>query len=194
VRNPFRAKNFDVRFLPAALAGGVLVLWSTPTARSVAFGAPLVVLGLAVRGWAVGHLVKTVRFTVTGPYAHLRHPLYLGTACIGLGLAIMLGGWAAVVGGGAVLAWFALSYLPRKERVETSRLLARHGEAYARYRREVPALWPRPRPWRPSPDVAAGVDLSGAWRAERFDANNELGTVIAVVLAVSAVSLRAALV
>jgi hypothetical protein len=38
------------------------------------------------------------------------------------------------------------------------------------------------------------VDTASAWRIERFDANNEQGTVIAVAVAVSAVVLRAALV
>jgi len=193
VRNPFRVKNLHLRFLPAAIAGVALLAWSRPQAASVAAGAPLVLAGLALRAWAVGHLVKTERFTVTGPYAYVRHPLYLGTLAIGVGAALMLGGWPACAGIAAVAGWFGWSYLPRKERAESERLLARHGEAYARYRREVPALVPRLVPWRPG--EAAPVEAGdGSWRLERFDANNELGTLIAVGVAVSLIGLRAVLV
>lgn len=205
MRNPIRSKNFDLRFAPAGVAGVVLLALSAPEPRSIALGAPLVLAGLAIRAWAVGHLVKTEQFTFTGPYAHLRHPLYVGTLAIGVGIAAMLGGLAGLVGAAAVIAWFALRYMPRKDRVETERLLDRHGPVYARYRDEVPALWPRMRAWHPDPEpVADGGRLAriaaqaraqpGAWRFERFDANNELGTVIAVGLAVLGVCLRAGLV
>ena len=213
MRNPFRRKNLDGRFLPAVLAALVLLAWAEPSPRSLAIGAPLVALGLLVRTWAVGHLVKTERFTVTGPYAYVRHPLYLGTLAIGIGTAAMLGGWPGWLGVAVVATWFAASYLPRKERVETERLMARHGDVYARYRREVPALVPRLRAWRPDaardlriehptaecakrdedPSRMAGVEEPTRWRLERFDANNELGTVIAVSAAVLAVGLRASI-
>lgn len=193
MRNPFRRKNLDGRFLLPWVASVALLVCSEPGPRSIAIGAPFVVAGLAIRGWAVGHLVKTVRFTVTGPYAYLRHPLYLGTLSVALGIALMLGGWPASVGVAAIGLWFAWSYMPRKERVETERLLGLHGDVYARYRREVPALVPRLHPWRPAAELAGRVDTAGAWRIERFDANNEQGTVIAVAVAVSAVVLRAAL-
>jgi len=193
VRNPLRRKNLDGRFAAPVLAGLALLAWSEPTARSLAAGAPLVAAGLLIRAWAVGHLVKTVQFTVTGPYAYLRHPLYLGTLAIGTGVSLMLGGWPALVGLFAVGVWFALSYLPRKERIETQRLIDRHGEIYARYRREVPALVPRLHAWRPTGEGAERVDAFGEWRLARFDANNELGTEIAVAIAVSAVWIRAAI-
>ena len=192
MRNPLRAKNLSLRFAPAALVALALVAWSAPTPRSLIAGAPLVAAGVALRSWAVGHLVKSERITVSGPYAHLRHPLYLGTLLIGLGLAAMLGGAAALLGASALSLWFALRYLPRKERVETARLLRRHGELYARYRAEVPSLWPRLRRWRPEPEWRARVACEQTWRFARYDANNELGTAIAVALAVSAIALRAA--
>lgn len=191
MRNPFRRKNLDLRFGPALLAGLLLILFSEPTATSLSLGAPLIVAGLAVRAWATGHLVKTIRFTVTGPYAHVRHPMYLGTLAIGLGLATMLGGPPAWIAGAVLLAWFAFAYFPRKERIESARLLGRYGEVYAGYLDEVPALLPRAQRWRPRPDLEEKVDTTGTWRAARFDANNELGTQIAVVVAVGLVGLRA---
>ena len=192
MRNPLRAKNFDPRFVPAALLALALVAWSEPSPRSLIAGAPVVVAGIALRSWAVGHLVKSERITVSGPYAHLRHPLYLGTLLIGLGLAAMLGGAAALCGAGGLSLWFALRYLPRKERVETARLLRRHGELYARYRAEVPALWPRLRRWQPAPEWRGRIESECPWRLARYDANNELGTAIAVAIAVFAIALRAA--
>lgn len=194
MRNPIRPKNLALRFAPAALLGLALLALSRPDLRTIAIGAPLVVSGLGVRAWAVGHLVKTERFTCTGPYAHLRHPLYLGTLSIGLGISVMLGGVTAWIGAALVLAWFASSYMPRKERVETERLLARHGAVYERYHAEVPALWPRLHAWRPASGLPSHEGGGERWRFERFDANNELGTEIAVAIAVAAVGLRAALV
>jgi len=117
--------------------------------------------------------------------------MYLGTLAIGLGMATMLGGPPAWIAAAALLAWFGISYFPRKERIESARLLGRYGEVYACYLAEVPALIPQPRRWRPRPDLAEKVDTTGAWRLARFDANNELGTLIAVVFAVVVVCLRA---
>jgi len=193
VRNPFRLKNLDLRFAPAAALGIALLVWSEPAPLSIAIGAPLVIAGVLVRTWAVGHLVKTERFTCTGPYAHLRHPLYLGTLAIGLGMAAMLGSWPGLIGAVCLLGWYVLGYLPRKERNESARLLDRHGSVYARYRAEVPALWPRLRAWRPDDTYADGPAAGGSWRLERFDANNELGAVIAVAFGVALVCGRAAI-
>ena len=193
MRNPFRRKNLDLRFAPALVTGLVLIAISLPTALSVSIGAPLVAAGVAIRAWAAGHLVKTVHFTVTGPYGHLRHPLYLGTLSIGLGIALMLGGLPALIGAAALLVWFGLVYFPRKEQIESARLFAHYGEVYARYRDQVPALIPRARRWRPDPDFAEKVDTASRWRLDRFDANNEQGSVIAVGFAVALVWLRAGL-
>ena len=45
--------------------------------------------GGALRAWGAGHLVKTDRLAVAGPYAFLRHPPDAGTllAVLGLGAA-----------------------------------------------------------------------------------------------------------
>jgi protein-S-isoprenylcysteine O-methyltransferase Ste14 len=50
---------------------------SHPDFRSLAWGLPLSLVGLWLRGWAAGHLEKNVRLAVSGPYAHVRNPLYL---------------------------------------------------------------------------------------------------------------------
>jgi len=119
-----------------------LVVASRPTPALLAAGALLAFLGEALRIWAAGHLVKSVRLVTSGPYARTRNPLYLGRLLIMTGLLVaaridpLVNLAALAIGYGL----FFLYYLPRKERVEGSRLAARHGEAYEAYRRDVPAL------------------------------------------------------
>src|SRR5688572_24864258 len=48
----------------------------------------IVLLGEAIRVWAAGHLEKGREVTSSGPYAITRHPLYLGSTVIGIGLAV----------------------------------------------------------------------------------------------------------
>ena len=67
---------------------GVVALWlAQPTARSLAIGAIAALAGEAMRIWAAGHLEKGREVTSSGPYGFTRHPLYLGSKMIGVGLA-----------------------------------------------------------------------------------------------------------
>lgn len=190
MRNPIRLKNLSVRFVPYYVAGLALLGLAHPTWRSLAAGSSGLLAGLALRAWGAGHLVKTERFAVSGPYAHLRHPLYLGTLLIGLGFGAMLGGWVALVVVMVLVAWFGLGYFPRKDRIEAARLLSRYGDAYRTYRRQVPALCPRMRAWKPEPSLAQGLERPVRWQFSRYDANNEHGTLLACVLAVGLVAIR----
>ena len=182
MRNPIRLKNLRARFWPAYLAGGAAIFLSAPSAASLFAGLPWVVVGLVVRSWGAGHLVKNDLLVRTGPYSLVRHPFYLGTLCIGLGFALMLGGWSALVSLGVILPWFFLDYFPRKEQVEADRLQLLHGADYDRYRAAVPALWPVRGIYRAeTADRAADADAPH-WSWQRYDDNNELGTLIACLV------------
>src|SRR6185312_13023034 len=93
--------------------GFVLVaafLWlSAPTLPSLAAGIPVSILGLALRAWAAGHLEKDSTLTVSGPYAWVRNPLYLGTLATAAGLVIASRRWELGILSAAV---FVLIYLP----------------------------------------------------------------------------------
>ena len=107
-------------------------------------GVGIAACGEAIRIWAAGHLKKSVRLAVSGPYAHTQNPLYLGRLLIltGLGVAARspygLNLVALVIG----YAIFFFYYIPRKLRVEGSRLERIHGEAFVRWRESVPILLP----------------------------------------------------
>jgi protein-S-isoprenylcysteine O-methyltransferase Ste14 len=185
MRNPIRWKNLRPRFLPYIAIGLLIAVLHRPSRGALALGLPLVLAGAVLRGWAAGHLVKNDALATTGPYAHLRHPLYLGTLLVATGFGVSLGGLIA----GALLAgiwpWFGLHYFPRKDRTEAARLAALHGEAFERYRAAVPALWPRWRAWRDG-----GSDV--VWRLERYSDNNELGTLLAIATGIGFLTWRAA--
>ena len=81
--------------------GFVLVIafawFSSPTARSLVAGLPVSLLGLALRGWAAGHLEKNRDLAQSGPYAYVRNPLYIGTLLVAAGLVIASQQWALAV-------------------------------------------------------------------------------------------------
>lgn len=118
--------------------------FSHPDARSLAYGLPVSILGLALRGWAAGHLAKNQDLAMSGPYAFTRNPLYLGTLVVAAGLAI--GSRSA---GLAILfaAVFLLVYLPVIELEQQH--LRNLFPAYAAYAARVPMLRPRLAPAGP---------------------------------------------
>lgn len=113
-------------------------LWlSQPSWVSLGMGLPVSILGLALRAWAAGHLEKNLELTDSGPYAHVRNPLYIGTLTVATGLVIASRRWEL----GALFAVvFALIYLPVVE-LEEQHLRGLFPE-YAEYARRVPKLIP----------------------------------------------------
>lgn len=191
MRNPIRFKNIKARFVLLYLLGALALIFLRPNALSFAAGGGLVLLGSVLRTWGAGHLVKNDRLTVTGPYAHLRHPLYAGTLLVGAGFALIAGGTMSLLLLALLLPWFFFMYFPRKEEIESTRLETLYGEDYASYRDEVPALLPSVRAWRPATHTDVFDDLGRTWSRDRYVDNNELGTLIALVVGLLLFAIRA---
>jgi protein-S-isoprenylcysteine O-methyltransferase Ste14 len=156
-----------VRLLVFYVAVALMVAFARPTTLGVAAGFLFVAAGESVRFWAAGHLVKTRELITSGPYRFTRNPLYLGRLLILIGLCVMARlpyhlNWAALAVGCVLFFGY---YLPRKERIEPTRLGEVHGDTYQRYHRAVPALLPTLRPY---PEGA-----STGWSSDRMVRNRE---------------------
>jgi protein-S-isoprenylcysteine O-methyltransferase Ste14 len=160
-----------LHFLLAAL----LVWLARPTPALLAAGAALVVLGLLVRAWAAGHLRRELPLTVSGPYAYVRHPLYVGSALVLAGFALAGGHALVAIAAGA---YFLLLFIPvlRREDEERGRL----SELHAAYAAQVPTFFPRLSP----ANGFEGSERRFGWRV--FLANREwraeLGCALLLVL------------
>jgi protein-S-isoprenylcysteine O-methyltransferase Ste14 len=118
----------------------VAVLWfSQPTPKSILVGGIVGVFGLWLRAYAAGYLHKQEVLTVTGPYAHTRNPLYLGSAILALGAAIGTRSWISLA---ILLSYFGVFYFMVMRREERE-LLARHGASFEQYACAVPLFFPR---------------------------------------------------
>jgi protein-S-isoprenylcysteine O-methyltransferase Ste14 len=121
--------------------GFVLVaafVWlSTPTWGSLIYGLLISLLGLTLRAWAAGHLEKNRTLAESGPYAHLRNPLYVGTLTVAAGFALSSRRWEL---GLLFAVVFLLIYLPVVE-LEEQHLRSLFPE-YSSYAERVPAFFP----------------------------------------------------
>lgn len=104
------------------------------------WGFIFVAAGVLIRAWGAGYLRKDQSMAAGGPYLFVRHPLYLGSCLLSLGLIVTLNHWFAAVllGGITFLTYF------HTIRHEERNLLARFGLPYATYTRQVGPLWPKP--------------------------------------------------
>lgn len=158
-----RRLRLPLGFVLAAL---YLAFGPRPSPLTLTVGVALAVIGLCVRAWAAGHIVKNDRLATTGPYAHTRNPLYFGSFLIAAGFAVAAH-WSLLL---VVVAFFVLVYGPtiEKERVKIS---ARFPDEYSRWEQNVPAFVPRPTAWR-DPQVSESERFSpslymrhGEWKA-----------------------------
>ena len=99
--------------------------------------------------------------TITGPYAHTRNPLYLGSMLIAFGFALASRSiWIAL----ALAALFALIYIPVIRSEEA--FLRSKFSAFDGYAARVPRLLPRLTP-APSGDPEPGSFSPGLYRKHR---------------------------
>lgn len=117
------------------------VVLSQPTLDFLIAGGALAFMGLLLRTFAAGHIEKSQVLAASGPFRYVRHPLYLGSFILGLGLVVAGGSWVLGV---AYLALFAVIYGPAMLREEVF-LRQQFGPAYDNYACRVPLFFPRPR-------------------------------------------------
>ena len=114
-----------------------------PHPAAVAWSLALVAPGVWLRAYASGYVKKNRELTVTGPYAHTRNPLYLGSMLIAAGFALALLSWPV---GLMLTLGFTVIYVPVIASEE--RFLRATFPTFEEYCRRVPRLIPRLRPAR----------------------------------------------
>lgn len=112
---------------------------ATPSKELMVTGAAFCAVGLLLRALAAGSIHKERTLATGGLYGHLRHPLYLGSALLGLGLSLAGGRWWFPLVFAGLFGWL----YRRTVKVEEEHLALLFGDSYEEYRREVPAFWPR---------------------------------------------------
>ena len=156
----------------------ILVAFARPTAFSLGLGLAIISLGEVLRFWAAGHLRKNDVLTTTGPYAYVKHPLYIGTMLITMGFCIMADNIYILA---VALLAFSFYYLPYKNKVEDERMKKLFGEAYLDYAEKVPDYIPRLSPYERS---------RGKWRWRTFIENSEEGIVALEAIGVFLIGMR----
>jgi protein-S-isoprenylcysteine O-methyltransferase Ste14 len=127
-------------FYPVVL---YLALFCNIDRRYLFPGTMVMLAGAAVRLWSNCYAIKMDKLTTSGPYAFVRNPLYLGTAMIMLGVAVVLNIYPL---GGVFFAVAAIVYY-RTIRSEERMLTKKFGEDFLDYLRHVPAMIPRLTPY-----------------------------------------------
>ena len=80
--------------VPLGFGFAVLYVWlAQPTSLSILAGGCLALPGLVMRGIASGHVTKNEQLTMSGPYAYVRNPLYLGSLVLAAGFAVAARSW-----------------------------------------------------------------------------------------------------
>jgi len=130
----------------------ILVYFSHSTLSSIAIGSPLLVCGEWLRAWAVGYAGASTRartlgaaraLVTTGPYAHVRNPLYLGNLLLSLGMCCIANVYWMIA---VLLVGYLAQYLPIIASEERY-LFKACGTTYQAYFAAVPRLLPRLRPY-----------------------------------------------
>jgi hypothetical protein len=140
---------------------------------AVAWSLALVLPGLWLRAYASGYVKKNLELTVTGPYAHTRNPLYLGSMLIVSGFALALLSWPAAL---LLASGFVVIYVPVMASEE--RFLRATFPAYDAYCRRVPRLIPRLSPAGQSGAKPGADGFSFALYCKHREYNAAIGTAL----------------
>lgn len=99
----------------------------------------LAAVGMLVRLWASGHVKKNKELATDGPYAFVRHPLYVGNILMLSGFSIASGLWWAL----PVLLLFLWFYYPPAIEYEDLKLGRLFGDSWKQWAGSTRALLPR---------------------------------------------------
>jgi protein-S-isoprenylcysteine O-methyltransferase Ste14 len=133
----------------------LMLYFSEPFVPAVYLGITLVVLGESIRIWAVRHAGGRTRtrkvgaksLVMSGPFAYIRNPLYLGNILLYTGIVFIAGGqymWILFL---VALVFFIIQYSLIVS-LEEETLTRKFDNEYLNYCENVPALLPRLKPFK----------------------------------------------
>ena len=177
-----REKAFQLRGGVWTLLFFAMLFLAQPTGDSILLGLPLVLLGQALRFWAVGCIgryrgeqVGAQALATWGPYAFVRNPLYVGNGLIGLGWGLMAGPFSTLV----FVVTFVLLYTVLIVPHEESFLSEKFGTEYDAYKARTGSFFPKA--W-PKSKIAGPFDKKVLWISER---HSLLTTVVGSLLIIA---------
>jgi len=156
-------------------------LWlAHPTSLSIAGGAGFILAGLGLRAVASGHISKDVRLAVSGPYAHTRHPLYLGSILMAIGFFVAARSWWVGI---ALCALLLAVYLPMIK-AEEDYLRATFPD-YPAYAANVPRFGLRVTPYR-----ADGCEGTSGFSRNLYLRHGEYNAILGALFMLGALVLK----
>ena len=121
------------------VAGVVALVLARPTWAAWCAGLVVAIAGEAIRIWAAGHLEKGREVTRSGPYRWTRHPLYVGSVVLAVGVVIASRSVVVAI----VAAVYMVATLTAAIRTEEAFLRRTFGDTYERYSRSEATPMPR---------------------------------------------------
>ena len=158
----------------------LLIYFSHPTPISILIGIPFLCFGEWFRLWTVGYAGGSTRardlsaarnLVTTGPYAHVRNPLYLGNLLISFGVCLIANVYCMIA---LLIVGYFAQYLPIIAS-EEAYLRKFCGSAYETYYTAVSRFVPRIR--RYANPSSHDFSISRAFKSER----RTLTAIIAVI-------------
>jgi protein-S-isoprenylcysteine O-methyltransferase Ste14 len=152
----------------------LMIAFAKPTAESMIIGFLIAVLGELFRYWGVAYAGSETRTTgsvggtylvVSGAFAYVRNPLYLGNILLYTGVGIMsyaLFPYLQIV----ALIWFYIQYRIIID-AEEKYLDAAFGEKYKVYKKNVPRLIPTLRKYKNPGIEQPPLNLKAGLRSEK---------------------------
>jgi len=116
----------------------VVSLLGQPEPVLLYIGTAIAAVGAVVRMWASGYVMKNKELATNGPYAYVRHPLYVGNILLLAGFSLASSQWWSFVLMAALL-WF---YYPPTIAYEDNKLHDIFGEEWEAWAKNIHALIP----------------------------------------------------
>ena len=157
------------RRIPLFIGAILVVIFAKPQFPGILIGLIFIFLGEGIRIWAAGHLQKNEVLTVTGPYAYVKNPLYIGSIFITAGFCILADNIYFLAG---AFFMFCFHYIPYKRKVEGDRLRKIFGNQFVDCDEKVPDYLPR---WTPYSHEKI------SWQFRCFIENSEEGILLLVL-------------
>jgi len=144
----FSFKKIIYRWRTRAVFIGLVlvVVLSRPDQVSLLSGLAVCLIGLLIRTWASGHLIKEKKLAVSGPYQYTRNPLYFANLILGISVVLGSHSWFVLI---IFMVYFLFFYPPALTR-EKEKMKALFPSEYEEYETKVPLFFPSLRPNRPS--------------------------------------------